>query len=418
MQVAQDVGTGGAERRQAALVAITFFLFIAADALCIPFLPVFAAGLHAGGSMLPRDLAIGLPISAFWLMVAAAQLTSGWWERGRDRRNLFILAMGCSAVGLGLSAASPTVEGLILSRGLSGFGYGAVMILAQDQLIRAMGPTARTLAIGIYLSLFFGGALAGTLAGGIAAEQLGYSATMAMAAAGTAVTALLMLTLRARREPLPPQPMRPLRMLRNARFMALVLFAALPSRLINGGFVFFFIPLYLHALGTDTATIGRVVMIYSLIMATMAAPFARVIDWAGRPLLFTNIGIVLSGAAMLVMPVAGGGLEAAVLAMIVLGTAQAIGMSPQVTVLFKVATTEIAQFGQTGVLGLYRVCERLGLVLGPLVVGWLFGRFGADVALLVLAGMMAVAVLALGAAFLLVRQEREAAPDAAGEPSP
>jgi len=113
------------------------------------------------------------------------------------------------------------------------------------------------------------------------------------------------------------------------------------------------------------------------------------------PLLFTIIGSLLSGLAMVSIPTFGDGLLPAIIAVALLGTAQAIGMSPQITVLFRVAAVEVERFGQTSVLGLYRVCERVGLMVGPVLVGWLMGRLGTDGTLLALAGMMGVSALAL-----------------------
>jgi len=381
--------------RQPILVGTVFFLFITADAFCIPFLPILADALYDPASLLPRDLAVGLPISAFWLTVAVAQLSTARWERGRDRRMLFIVWMGVCAAGLAAAGLSRSVEMLIAARAISGFGYGAVMILTQDYLLRALGAQARTLASGLYLSLFFAGALAGTLAGSSLADRVGFGTTLLSAAALASVAAAAMVALKRHREELPPQRFRLGEVVANRRLVALVLFAAFPSRLINGGFVFFFAPLYLHGIGADAATIGKVVLIYSLIMATTALPWSRLVDRTGAPVAFTVLGVALSGLAMLIVPLALQGLWGAVAAMAILGTAQAIGMSPQITVLFKIAGREVEQFGQTSILGLYRVCERLGLVCGPLVAGWLLGWAGPDEALLVLGGTMLASALIL-----------------------
>ncbi len=377
------------------LVGGGFLLLIAADGFSIPFLPILADHLHESGGFLPHDVAVGLPVSVFWLAVAATQLTTGLWERGRDRR--LLLAAACLLVGAGLAACAVagTVSSLVLGRALGGLGFGAVMILVQDYFLRALGPARRTFASGLYLGLFFAGSLAGTLAGSQSASRLGYPATLALAAGLAVVVGAGALLLASQREAAPPQRLRPLDVMRNRAMLGLVLFAALPARLVNGGFVFFFVPLYLHQRGIPQDLIGWVVMIYPLVMATTAVPWSRLIDRTGRPMAFTLAGLLLSGIAMLAIPLAGGGLWPTVAAMALLGTAQAIGMSPQITVLFRVAGEEVARYGQTSVIGLYRVCERAGLMAGPVLVGALLGHLGSDGALLVLAGMMAACTAAL-----------------------
>lgn len=358
---------------------------------------------------LTQEVASGLPVSAFWLMVAAAQLTTGLWERGRNHRTLILAAMVLSGTGLALAGLAGTVHELILWRGASGFGYGIVMILAQDGILRTMGPEARTQASGKYLSAFFAGTICGTLAGSAIADAAGFANAFFAAAAVTACAMILTLFLEAHCETEPRQPFRPLVLLRNPRVVALVAFAAVPSRLLIAAFLYYLLPLYLHDAEASPTETARIVMIYSLILALTATAWSRLVDSTGRPMLFTSAGIVLSAASMMIIPVWGpggdgaalSGMAAAVAAVALLGTSQAIGMSPQVTVLFRVARAEIDRFGRTPVLGIYRVCERVGLFVGPMAAAWLVGGYGYGPALAALGVLAALSATALLAAFAL-----------------
>lgn len=189
--------------------------------------------------------------------------------------------------------------------------------------------------------------------------------------------------------------MRPRQLLRNGPLLALVLFAAIPARIVNGGFLYLLAPVYLHGEGLEQSSIGQVIMVFSVIMATTSVPWARLVDRTGRPLLFTVTGMLVTGAAMFVLPAGLTGLWGMVAAMALLGTGQAIGMSPQITVLFRVAEAEVARFGQTSMLGVYRVCERIGLMAGPILASWLLEAAGIAVTLLLLGGMMTFSALAL-----------------------
>ena len=397
-------------------VGLSFLLMVAANAFGSPFLPVHARALlvpdAAALPWLSEEMAAGLPISVFWLAVAVAQLTTGAWERGRDHRVLLGLAMALATAGLALAGLSGHILALVLWRGVGGLGFGAAMILVQDHLIRALGPQARTRASGLYLSLFFSGTIGGTLAGGALAGAVGFSATLLAAAALSAAGMLLTRLGPPHREAPASRDFRTVAVLRNRRLLGLILFAAIPSRLINAGVVFYLIPLYLHDLGTAQGTIGWVVAIYSLILATTTNAWSRLIDRTGRPVLFTIAGALLSAAAVLVIPAGWSGLWGAAAAVTLLGIAQAAGMSPQVTVLFEIAAEEMERYGRTRLLGLYRVSERVGLFLGPMVAASLAGGLGYVPALAALAGLMGSA----GAALVVIFRPRR--PAGAKPPGP
>jgi predicted MFS family arabinose efflux permease len=387
------------------MIRAAFFLFIAADAFSNAFLPVHARGLSAASPMIisgmSQGFASGAPISAFWLMVAAAQLTAGFWERGRDHRTLLLGAMLMSSAALAMAGIAGTIEGLILWRAMGGFGYGVAMMLVQDSILRTMGPKARTQASGNYLSAFFAGTICGTFAGSEIAGLIGYSGTFLAAAAVSGCAVVLATFVSAHRETKARQPFRPLVLLRNPAFLALAVLAAVPSRLLIAGFIYFLVPLYLHDAGLSPAETARVVMIYSLILATTTLAWSRLIDRMGRPLLFTLLGLASSAAAMLVIPIGPPGIWGAIAAVVLLGTSQAMGMSPQVTVLFQIARAEMDRFGATPVLGIYRVCERAGLFAGPLVAAWVMGGHGYEGTMVALGAMAAFSVIALFAAFAI-----------------
>lgn len=385
---------------------LALFLMVAGDATGNSFMPVYARGLYASGGpvfngFVSEAVATGLPVSIFWLAVAVTQLTTGLWERGRDHRTLFGVAILLSTVAVGMCGLAGNVAELAVWRAIGGLGYGAAMILAQDAIIRAMGPQARTLASGAYLSAFFSGAIIGTLAGSTLAEPLGFGGTLIAGAFVSAVGAALTRTFASHRESLPPQRLRPGVLLRNRPLLGLVLLAALPSRLINGGFVFCLLPLYLHQLGTPPATIGWIAMIYALIQATTTTFWSRLIDRTGRSFLFTVVGVTLSGLAMLVIPGGWSGVWGVVAAVTLLGIAQSIGMSPQITVLFAIARPDMERFGRTTILGIYRVCERAGLFIGPMAMAWCADRWGNDTALAVFGSVALAAALGLTVAALL-----------------
>lgn len=335
-------------------IKLAFLALVAADAIGTSFLPVHARGLATLWSGFGPEAAASLPVSLFWLAVAAAQLSVPRWLPERDHYGLMRAALSCVSLALAAAAVAPWVELLVLCRTVAGFAYGVAMILAQDTLLRAYPASARTQASALYLSLFFGGSVAGTVAGGLLAAEIGAGPTLA-AGAGLAALAPL---------------------LRNPGFVGLIALAAIPSRLLIGAFLYYILPLYLHDKGFTPDRAGWVLMAYGLTLAALATPMGRMIDRRGQPFAFTLLGLIGSGVALAALLLGGGGIGAAVMAVALLGLAQALGMAPQVTLLFDATRREMAQAGRARLLGLFRVGERVGLFLGPLLAGALLPQAG------------------------------------------
>ncbi len=379
-------------------LSVVFLLATIADQSCNAFLPLHAQGLGRDFALaLSSSMAAALPSAVFWLMVAAAQLTTAWWDRGRDHRHLTAGALALSCLALAGCSQATSLETLVLWRGLGGFATGMVMMLVQDGMLRAAGAETRTRASGGYLGVFFAGTILGTLGGGMAADWGGPSMALRAAAAVAAVAGLLACAVPSYREIRGGGAEMPLAALAKPSLLALLLVGAMPSRLLISGFLYYLVPLALHDSGADSASIARVLILYALIMAVMAQPWARLADHWRRPRLFALAGLGLSALALAVAPLsrwAGlDALPALALAVGVLGVAQSIGMAPQVTILFQIAAPEMDRFGRTPVLGLFRVCERLGLFAGPVLAGWLAG-WGPGTALAGL-GVLSVSSLAV-----------------------
>ncbi len=356
-------------------VKLAFFALVMADALGTAFLPVHARDLDRLWPGIGASVAAGAPVAFFWLAVAAAQVSVPRWLPGRDQRRLTLAALGLTSLALVGAALAPWVELLILCRAVGGFGYGMLMIVAQDTMLRAYPPSARTQASALYLSLFFGGTVVGVALGGLGAAKVGFAATLLLAAGMTGAALLPAAFCPAYREAATTHgQLTPL--LRNRAFWGLILLAALPSRLLIGAFLYFLLPLYLHDRGIAPEIAGGVLMLYGLLLAVLATPIGRLIDRRDAAFGFTLLGLIGSGAALALVPLANGGLGAVAAAVALLGLAQAAGMAPQVTLLFRATEAEMAQTGRAQLLGLFRVGERLGLFLGPLFAGVLLPMAG------------------------------------------
>jgi len=130
--------------------------------------------------------------------------------------------------------------------------------------------------------------------------------------------------------------------------------------------------------------------------------------------LFVAIGLALSGLAGLAMALPFGLLSPLVVVLL-LGIGQSLSISPQATMVAEVCKEEIRTLGQSAVYGVYRMVERFGNAVGPLIAAALLEFAGFQTAFIAIGG----AVLLCAALFSIVFLRKPAPePVAARSPLP
>jgi MFS family permease len=186
----------------------------------------------------------------------------------------------------------------------------------------------------------------------------------------------------------------------NRRFLALLLFAAIPAKVVLIAYCYYLVPLFVMDTGASPAMAGRIVMLYA-IMTTVLGPLAA--EWStmlstrfpqrSAPL-FIVLGLALSGLAGVLMAVPVG-MFGPVIVVILLGLGQSLSISPQATMVAEICASEIRSLGQSAVYGVYRMVERFGNAAAPLIAAALVETGGFRVAFVTIG----LATLACTAAF-------------------
>ena len=394
------------------LIRWPFFLFIFAESLSMSFFPLYVKQLYTPIPGWSQELVLGLPISIFMLVWALSLPAGGAWSDRVGRRRAFLGGALIAGVGLALTATAHGIWDLILWRSLTALGYGIVFITAQGYVVDYTPAAQRTRGMAMFLVAFFGGSLCGAAIGGILAERIGYalvfwlSALLALIAAAVAGRFLI-----------PPagitvaaQPRLRLAdlwdLLGNPQFMAVTLLTAIPAKLILTGFLYYAMPLYLSTLALSAGDVGRVMMTYGLAMILLSPLVGYLADAWGRRAGFVTVGGVLAGLAILLLDLKASVLLA-VFGVTLLGAAQAIGVSPQLSLVMDVSRAHSERMGAGTVMGIFRLLERIGNVLGPIVLALLIGALGFEAAFLTL-GLYALVSVGLFAViwFAFARRER------------
>ena len=399
---AQDPAEASTES-QIGKVRAPLFVFILAEEMTRSFLPGYVKSLLVPVSWLSPEIAVGLPIALFMLIVALAQPHLGAFsERAGHRRTMLIGAV-IAGVGFVTTAFAASVVDLLLWRSLCAIGYAMVFVAGQGYVLDNATPGERARSFAVFVGAIMVATVCGPSIGGILADNIGERMTFGVSAL-LAFGSLLAIRNLPARQPRPtdaPVPRAPKMreigaLLVNRRFMAVTGLAAMPAKIVLTGICFYLIPMYMLSIGGSQAMTGRMLMSYAVVMVVMSPLTAAVAHSRERMEWLVGCGLAVSGLGGLLL-LAGGGTLWVFAAILLIGLGQSLSMSAQSALVGEHCTAEVARMGESAVYGVYRLLERLGNALGPVLAGVLVMNFGYRGSFAAIGAL----ALACGATFLL-----------------
>ncbi len=402
---ATDPRLGAAPASGGAVLArmrVPLFLFMLAEELTRAFVPGFARALLGASVNVSTDVAVGVPITVFMLVVALGQAPlASWSERVGLRRAMQWGAL-VGVVGLAGAALAQGFHAFIAWRALCGLGYATVFVAAQGVVIAHTTQAERTRGFALFVGAIMVAAVCGPPLGGILADHVGARAGFAVAAA-VALAAVLAVRLLPRDASgaviaSPRLSWRDVvRVLGERRFLHITVLAAVPAKLILASFCFYLVPIYVVSLGAPTAAAGRALMVYAAVLVLVLPWAAHLAERGVSQALLVGGGLCVSalgGFGLLLWS----GVAPVFLAMALLGLGQGLSIAAQSSLLSLACAEEIREHGSAALFGAYRLIERLGNASGPLLAGGLVASFGHAGAFALIAAL----VLACGLLFLLL----------------
>lgn len=397
------------EQRSGLLRPLMFFFVLAMD-MSISFIPLRMSELATGASPLSRDLLMGLPVSVEMGMTGLSVLLAGAWMKRQGIVPPMTAGMALMAMGYTGSMLSMTPLAFILARGVVGLGYGQCILAAQAYSVKD-GKLSDMFA-GVYA-----GSLCGSSLGAMLAERMGYSPVFMISAllfaCLVALPALLFSerpasraagheqkTIRPEEESgqtAPPRlTMAQLRsLLGNGEFLGLVFLSLMPGALLSISFLNYFLPVFLHSVDVSQSNIGRVFMLYCLILIYGGPWVGTLVHRTRRKALMIFWGGLTGALAILCFTVLPP-LAASLTGALFLGAATCFNVPAQSGYLLQLDIAGAIGIDQT--MGLLNALERLGQVVGPLCTGVFIAALGvADAALWAGFGYLAISL-----AFLLL----------------
>jgi predicted MFS family arabinose efflux permease len=355
--------------RKSSPVRAIFFVFLLAKDLPVSFIPLRMLDFSGSGEMPP--FVMGLPISAEILMAACGILLGGFTMKRHGPAASITAGMTLTMLGNALSMAASWPWLFILARGLAGAGYGLALLPAQAIAVRE-GRLAFLFA-GVYAGYLCGGAL-----GAIVAEHLGYSAVFGISALLTlAILPFPRLSLGglpgARQKALPPDGeinggrMRGL--FASPAFLGLLAFSLLPASFLDIGLMNYFLPVFMHEAGASQSDIGRVFMLYCLVLICLGPGIEHIISRRKAERAAVFCGALACAAAVggfLILPPLAASLSGAVC----LGLAVCCNIPGQSGFLLRLPAARA--LGTELSMSVLNAAERVGQMAGPPCIGALF----------------------------------------------
>ena len=383
-------------------IRLPLFLFAAADALALAFFPLFTRAANNPLTWLDLGIVISLPLAGYLIAImAGSPFARPLAERFGHRKLILMAAVPTVAAHLGLFLSTNVIE-IVLFRTVSGFGYAIVTLACQDYVLDLIPKEHRTRSLGSYSGVLFGGIFSGAAMGGVLADRLGQDSVFLVSAALVVISGLLFHRL------LPGRKLSQITAgnspqaqsksiwtpLRSFHFSALLFGITIPAGVLSQAFISYLVALYLHDLGASTADIGRILMVYFLMITLMAPATARFTENRFDPTLMTVLGGFIAGVSLLA-GTAWGTQLGVLIGVWGAGIGQGMMRGPQVSIAMSLAETDLAHLGSNAVLGSLRTLERGGSIIGLIIVALLGSYIGYSAAM----GVVGMWVLVGASAF-------------------
>lgn len=402
-QFGEDTAEPSSSESQLAKVRAPLFMFILAEELTRSFLPGYVSSLLVPIPWLSSQIVIGLPIALFMLIVAIGQPFLGVYCERVGHRRTMLTGAAIAAAGFVATAMASTVLDLLLWRSFCALGYAMVFVSGQAYVLDHATPANRARSFAVFVGAIMAATVCGPSIGGILADNIGVRETFAIAAALAAGSILVIRQLPGTRAPSEGRAEVRLptwaeigALLVNRRFMTVTGLAAMPAKMLLTGVCFYLIPMYVLSLGSTQAMAGRILMTYAVVMVVLGTPMAALATGVERMQWLVGGGLMVSGLGGLLM-LAGGEVEWVFLGVVLIGLGQSMSISAQSALVSEHCAPEIAHLGEGVVYGVYRLFERIGNALGPLIAAVLVLGFGYRTSFVVIGA----GVVLCGAGFVL-----------------
>lgn len=387
------------------------FVFSFGIDICVSFLPLYMDRLYIPNHWIPRDIFIALPISIEMLFEGVAILMAGTWLDRRGWHEPFLWGVVLTGAGLIYSWLAPDAFHLIASRGVSGLGYGFVIMAAQGFAVSYSNADQKSHSLTQLYAGLYAGSICGGAAGAMLAERLGFQPIFLIG--GLLILSILVYVFffmgdavkkssehKTENRPAPVPFKDIVKFCSNRNVLGLITLIAIPASISLIGFLYYCIPIYLNDHQVSQSNIGRVFMLHGICLVYIAPLISRFVDRSTNKRSFLMLSSILTGVGFLAYYLFQG-FMVTLFSVVVLGVAGGLMYAAQNPYLLKLTISQALGEGKS--LSIISATSRIGQILGPFLFGWMF-IFGIDRALPLVGALYLVAALVF---FLFTQKEKD-----------
>ncbi len=421
------------------MIVVVWFLSIFAEGLNASFIPQFLSASVTADNI-PQNYASVL-FAAFFAAFVATLVPAGRYAERHEIKNLLIAGAGCIALGLVMMSLTTDFFVLLAARIVGGIGQGLAFIGVQA-FIFAVSPPGKQSQGASKLIL---GRNAGIISGSaIGALLVVYSSTTDMFLLGavlagiTGIFTILMIPKVGSKAQKPvtesteteeeekdeavkdtrpvaeekPKPRRG-SWLADLEFMRTALFIGMAGKIIYNGVVFYSVPIIMSKLNYAQEDIGQALMIFAISTMVTNSFGPRMADRSGNAAFVLFIGAMTLGFGAMLIGLSDWAANYAQVVphidqfalfggLMVLGLGNGFVAAPVVGHILK--TESAKKYGQSYIMSIFRVLERSGHIVGPILIGQLLIFTNTDTAVI---AMIGVAMIVLGLTFFFFSKLRQ-----------
>jgi MFS family permease len=347
---------------------LALLIYVIGAEITAAFLPLY--GENASRAIwMSAETAAALPAGAFLVGVAVLSPFASGLARRFGARRLFVFASVLTAVALAALALAQSIIAIAVARCIVAVLYAIATISCQQYALEAQSETravqeiAGGSASASYYAMIFGGLVGGSALGGIVSSLFSYEAAIFLGAGlvltSTVIALVFMDGAAGRLKPTTEGSASPIRLSNAVRMRLIILIGIIgaPVAATTAISAWYLTPLLLSASGHSTSEIGRVVMLYYLMLVVVGPAANAAFGRGENAVLSLIVGTIISATVLFIQDLSAGILGYA-FAMAGLGIGHALIRTPLLSAVIDISGAA------TGPVNILRGVERLGGLVG------------------------------------------------------
>ena len=386
------------------LIEISTFVFMFAAYVTLSFIPLYIQDIFNQSGVpffgLSAKTVESIPISTYMVGIMVSMFITLFGMKGLSVKRRYVVMSAVFIAGSALTVASEDVLTFSVSRLVSGFGFGGVLLSTSSLVILYTDGRTRSAGFGTNAAAFASASIASISVGGVIVNKFGYAAGIVVSIIFASAFLLFSIFCIPERRPAGDAGGENsknvtvgefFRVLFSRHILTYIAFVNVPFQLIYWGLFQFLLPLYMsETLSLSQGNIGRILSIFSVV-SLMAASVSRIADRMKNDKLLIAIGAAAAGGVMLFFGFSGGGFLLFLAVMVAMGVDNLFIDSIEEVYL---ESGSVRGVSGENLLQTYKVIEKVLSVFVPTATSLIILKAGFNASLMII-GLYSLAGAAL-----------------------